>query len=55
MFYKREKADNFQAGYWVLKWDAVRQDKGKHAKFDSLWIGPFVIDQVYENNTFKIA
>ena len=43
MFEKREKVDNFQVGDWVLKWDAVRQDKGKHGKFDSLWIGPFVI------------
>ena len=54
MFDKRAKADNFQVGDWVLKWDVVRQDKGKHGKFDSLWIGPFVIDQVYENNTFKL-
>ena len=54
MFDKREKVDNFQVGDWVLKWDAVRQDKGKHKKFDSLWIGPFVIDQVYKNNTFKM-
>ena len=43
MFDKREKVDNFQVGDWVLKWDVVRQDKGKHGKFDSLWIGPFVI------------
>ena len=54
MFNKREKEDNFQVRDWVLKWDAIRQDKGKHGKFDSLWIGPFFIDQVYENNTFKL-
>ena len=54
MFDKREKVDNFQVRDWVLKWDAVRQDKGKHGKFESLWIGPFVIDQVYENKTFKL-
>ena len=53
MFDKREKVDNFQVRDWVLKWDAIRKDKGKHIKFESLWIGPFVIDQVYENNTFK--
>ena len=28
MFDKRAKADNFQVGDWVLKWDAVREDKG---------------------------
>ena len=54
MFDKREKVDNFQVGDWVLKWDTVRQDKGKHGKFDSLWIGPFVIAQVQKNNTFKL-
>ena len=54
MFDKRAKADKFQVGDWVLEWYAVRQDKGKHGKFDSLWIGPFFIDQVYENNTFKL-
>ena len=46
MFDKRAKVDNFQVGDWVLKWDSVRKDKGKHGNFDSLWIGPFVIAQV---------
>ena len=46
MFDKREKVDNFQVGDWVLKWDTLRKHKGKHGKFDSLWIGPFVIAQV---------
>jgi hypothetical protein len=36
----------------VLKWDALRQEKGKHSKFDSLWTGPFMIIQVQNNNTF---
>ena len=54
MFDKREKVDNFQVGYWVLKWDTVRKDKRKHGKFDFLWIGPFVIAQIQKNNTFKL-
>ena len=54
MFEKRAKVDNFHMGDWVLKWDVVRQDKGKHGKFDSLWIGPFVIAWVHNNNTFKL-
>ena len=54
MFDKRAKVDNFQVGYWVLKWDVVKKDKGKHGKFDSLWIGTFVIAQVQKNNTFKL-
>ena len=54
MFDKRAKVDNFQVGGWILKWDIVRQDKGKHGNFDSLRIGPFVIAQVHKNNTFKL-
>ena len=51
IFDKKEKVDNFQVGNWVLKWDAIRKDKGKHG---SLWIGPFVIAQVQQNNTLKL-
>ena len=54
IFDKREKVDKFQVGDWVLKWDSVGQDKGKHGKFDSLWIGSFVIAQVHKTNTFKL-
>ena len=43
MFDKREKVDSFHVGDWVLKWDTVRKDKGKYGKFESLWIGTFVI------------
>ena len=44
--------DNFQVGDWVLKWDALKEKKGNHGKFDALWTGPFVIAQVQMNNTF---
>ena len=54
MFDKRAKAYNFQVRDWFLKWYGFRQDKGKRGKFDSLWIGPFVISQVHKNNTFKL-
>jgi len=38
----------------VLNWDAPRQDRGKHNKFDSLWIGPFKIYEVFSNDTYKL-
>jgi len=44
--------DSFQVGDWVLKWDALKEKKGNHGKFDALWTGPFVIVQVQMNNTF---
>lgn len=32
-FDKRTKADDFNLGDKVLKWDSRREDKGKHGKF----------------------
>eukprot|EP00253_Pinus_taeda_P021259 PITA_21259 len=34
-FDKRTKADNFQVGDLVLKWDALKEKKGNHGKFDA--------------------
>jgi len=53
-FNRKAKMDNFQVGNWVLKWDALKEKKGNHGKFDALWTGPFVISQVQENNTFML-
>jgi hypothetical protein len=36
IFYKRTKEKNFMIGDLVLKWDARREAKGKHGKFDNL-------------------
>ena len=51
-FDRKAKIDNFQVGHWVLKWDALKETKGNHGKFDALSTGPFVIAQVQMNNTF---
>jgi len=34
-FDKKEKIDNFQVGDLVLKWDALKEKKGNHEKFDA--------------------
>ena len=39
----------------VLLWDKSSAPKGMHKKFNSLWKGPFVIHQAFENNYFKLA
>lgn len=52
MFDKRAKAEDFNIGDKVLKWDSRREDKGKHARFDSLWRGPLIISVVQGNNTY---
>jgi hypothetical protein len=44
--------DDFKLGDLVLKWDTKNEDKGKHEKFDHLWLGPFGIAAYYENNAY---
>jgi hypothetical protein len=53
-FDKKVNKEYFQLGDLVLKWDAPKQDKGKHGKFEALWIGPFKISEVFQNNTYKL-
>jgi ribonuclease HI len=54
IFDKKVKSNVFKTGELVLKWDAARQEKGKHDKFEALWTGPFVITTVQQNNTFVL-
>lgn len=42
----------FQKGDMVLLWDKKNEKPGKHGKFDSLWLGPCLIDEVAGNNSF---
>eukprot|EP00253_Pinus_taeda_P027811 PITA_27811 len=51
-FDRRTKAEDFNIGDKVLKWDSRRENKGKHGKFDSLWRGPFLIQAIQGNNTY---
>ena len=53
-FDKKVNKEDFPLGNQVLKWDAPRQNKGKHGKFEALWISPFKISEVFFNNTFKL-
>jgi len=54
IFDKRTKPEDFQVGDLILKWDAVRQDKGKHGKFDHLWKGPYRIATFAGNNPYML-
>jgi hypothetical protein len=53
VFDKKAKKEEFQIGDLVLKWDAPKQDKGKHRKFEALWIGPFKVSELFSNNTYR--
>jgi hypothetical protein len=54
VFDRKAKKEQFQVGDLVLKWDAPKKDKGKHSKFEALWIGPFRIFEAFSNNTYKL-
>ena len=45
---------NFQVGDLVLKWDKAHEQKGKHTKFQRMWLGPFqIIEKIYPS-TFML-
>ena len=54
VFDQHVKDRKFQVGDLVLRWDVRRAEKGKHAKFDPLWFGPFKIVKLGRNNTFSL-
>ena len=51
-FDRKIKENTFSCGYIVLRWDARKEQKGKHGKFENLWFGPFIISKLLENNIF---
>jgi len=53
-FDKKAKDREFLLGDLVLKWEARREDIGKHGKFDHLWFGPYNIATIEEINSFFI-
>jgi hypothetical protein len=53
-FDRHTKEDDFKVGDLVLKWDARNEDRGKHGKFDHLWLGPFKIVAYHGNNAYLL-
>ena len=45
---------SFQVGDTVLRWDKRWEKPRKHGKFNSLWLGPYIIDEVAGTNSFYI-
>ena len=46
---------NFQMGDLVLKWDKAHEEKGKHTKFQKMWLGPFQIVEVIGPSNVCVA
>lgn len=49
LFDKKASERDFRQGDLVLRWNARREDKMKHGKFDNLWLRPFSIAEVKGN------
>jgi hypothetical protein len=39
----------------VLLWDKRKENPGSHDKFDSLWAGPYIIQDVAGKNSFVLS
>jgi hypothetical protein len=54
-FYKSARKRDFLVGDTVFLWDKGREKPGKHGKFDSLWLGPYVIWEIEGPNSFHLS
>ena len=45
---------DFQLGDLVLKWDKAHEEKGKHNKFQWMWLRPFQIVEIIGPSTFML-
>ena len=53
-FDKSTRPGSFQVGDTVLLWDKLRDKQGKHAKIESLWMGPYIICEIAGTNSFYL-
>jgi hypothetical protein len=53
-FDRHTKEYYFKVNDLVPKWDMRNEDKGKHQKFDHLWLGPFNIVAYHGNNSYLL-
>jgi hypothetical protein len=51
-FNKSVKNVKFKVNQKVLLWDSTHADRGRHSKFQKLWLGPFKITFVLGTNAY---
>ena len=52
--HRKSASRDLEVGDLVLKWDKEHEDKGKHTKFQCLWLGPFIIIEKLGPSTFRL-
>jgi hypothetical protein len=50
----KSKEKNFEVGDLVLKWDREIEPKGKHSKFQNLWLVPFQVSKKIGIGTYRL-
>ena len=50
----KDGTKDFEVGDFVLKWDHPHDEKGKHTKFQQLWVGPFQNAAKLGPSTYKL-
>ena len=50
----KAKEKNLEVGDLVLKWDRENKPKGKHSKFQNLWLGPFQVADKIGAGTYRL-
>jgi hypothetical protein len=50
----KAKEKNFEVGDLVLKWDRENEPKGKHSKFQNLWLRPFQVAEKIGAGTYRL-
>jgi hypothetical protein len=54
-FDRKARQRDFKKGDQVLMWDKRREKPGMHKKFDSLWLGPYKIEEISRPNSFYLS
>ena len=44
----------FQVGDLFLKWDKASEDRGRHSKFQNIWLGPYEIVEKISDATYQL-
>lgn len=54
-FDKSSRDRNFSNGDIVLLWDHGNEKAGNHGRFDSLWLGPYIIKESFGQNYYHLC
>ena len=54
IFDRHTKEEDFKVNDLVLKWDTISEDRGRHGKFDHLWMGLFRISAYHGETAYLL-